>query len=335
VKLSLLRIAVLTLGLWCFATVAHAQSKDAVKYFPDNTQMVFSFNVKSLVASGIFQKHIKEDLEKRIKENTQLQQQLDTVNFDPLKDIHSVSLTMNKFDIPAPGANPDVDMFMVIKGAFNVEKINAALGTLIAAANQGDRVSSSKYGEYTLYEVKDRNSNKSFYGILFDKETIFVGNVKEQVTEAIERGLGKKVGTLNSKFAELMGKARSEATFWAAYIMPNSIRDQGRLSPNPELGDVVTKMDSQTLRLDIKDNVKFDFQMFLADTAAATKLKELADQAREMVGTFALQNQDIGSDLADLVSSIQVASKDNKVSVSGEVKADFVDKLAKMAKERR
>jgi hypothetical protein len=334
VKVPMLRYAVLTLGIWCCASVAaQAQSKDAAKFFPDNTQMVFSVNVKALLGSSLFQKHFKEDVEKQIKEQPQIQKVVESMGFDPLRDISTVSLTLNKFDVTL-GSEPDVDLFVVIKGNFSTEKMNAAISALIASANQGDRVSSSRYGDFTMFEAKDRRG-KSVHWTIFDKETVFVGNVKNQVTDAIERGLGKKTGTLNSKFAELMGRARAEASFWGAMIMPNSVKELSRMSPNPDAGEAISKLDSITLKFDVKDNIKFDYSMFLADAGAADKLKTLIDQAREMLGAAALQNEQFGAELGDLVSSIQVASKDNKVSVSGEVKSDLAEKIIKLIKEQR
>lgn len=334
-KLPTLRLAVLTLGLLCCsAGAARAQSKDVAKFFPDSTQMVFSVNVKSLLASPIFQKHFKEELEKKIKENEQFHKLLETAGFDLMRDLTHVSVTLNKFDIVFGGAPPDVDMFVVVKGAFNAEKVNSVLGSLIAAANQGDRFSSSRYGDFTLFEGKDPRNGKSFYGTIFDKETVILGNVKQQVTDAIERGLGKKTGALNGKFSELMGRARVDASFWGAILIPKSVKDLTRMAPNAEAGEVFAKLDSVTLKVDVKDNVKFDYSMFMLDEASAKRLKELIDQAREGLGVAALASEQLGSELGDFVNSIQVASNDKKVSVSGEAKADLVDKAIKMAKER-
>ncbi len=330
-----LRLALLAIGLWLGWTVqASAQAIDMAKFLPDNTEMAFAFNVKSVLNSALYQKHFKEEIDKRIKENSQLQKVMESLGFDPLKDITDFTMTFNKFNVKGPGQPPDVDAFVVVKGAFNVEKMTGALGALIAAANQGDRVSTSAYGNYTVYEVKDSNSGRSFFATIFDKETVLGSTVKEQVTEAIERGLGKKTGTMNAKFSELMGKIRSTDTMWGAFLMPASVKDMAKMSPNPEAGEVLSKFESQTMTLNVKDNVTFNVNMNLADEGAANQLKTLMEQAKELAGAAALSNEQLGSDLADLVSSLQLASNGKKVTLAGKVSAELVDKIVKMVKDR-
>ncbi|MFT3880435.1 MAG: hypothetical protein QM703_12330 [Gemmatales bacterium] len=317
----------LMLGLSCSV---HAQGADIAKLFPDNTEMAFSFNVKSVLNSSLYQKHFKEEVDKRIKENAQLVKMMETLSFDPMKDITSVTFTVSKFNAKL-GGPPEADMFGVIKGAFNVEKLNGALGALIAAANQGDRVTTTKYGDYVLYEIKDTNSGKTLYATIFDKETILGGTVKEDVTNAIERAVGRKTGTMNAKFTELMGKARNDNTMWGAIVIPSSVRDMSKMAP-PEVGDAIAKLETQTMNLNVKDNVKFDVSMYMADKDAAAAMKTLMDQAKDLAGAAALSNDQFGSELADLVSSLQIGANGSKVSLAGDIKAELVDKLVKAAK---
>ncbi|MFO0814703.1 MAG: hypothetical protein U0796_15910 [Gemmatales bacterium] len=312
----------------------HAQGTDIAKLFPDSTEMAFSFNVKSLLGSSFFQKHFKEDFDKQITNNAQLQKLMETIGFDLRKDVTSVTFTVSKF-IAKLGGQPDWDGFAVVKGAFNVEKMTGALGALIAAANQADKVTTSKFGDYLIYEVKDSNSGKTFYGTIFDKETIFGGTTKDDVTNAIERSLGRKAASLNTRFADLMSKARNNNTMWGALVIPASIREMSKMSPNPEMGDAISKLESQTMNLNIKDDIKFDVSMYMTEDAAATQLKTLMDQAKEMAGAFALSNEQFGSELADLVSSLQVGANGKKVSFSGDIKAELLDKLVKVMKDRK
>lgn len=323
----------LALGLILAASCSvHAQGADIAKLFPDNTEMAFSFNVKSVLNSGMFQKHFKEDVDKRIKENSQLQKMMESLGFNPMKDITSVTFTVSKFKA-AIGGPPEADVFGVIKGAFNVEKMNGALGALIAAANQGDRVTTSKYGDYVLYEVKDSNSGKSMFATIFDKETIIGGTQKDDVTNAIERSVGRKTGSLNNKFSELLSKARNDNTMWGAVLIPSSVRDMSKMAP-PEVGEAIGKLETQTMNLNIKDNIKFDVSMYMADEGAAGEMKKLMEQAKDLAGAAALSNEQFGSDLADLVSSLQIGSNGKKVSMAGDIKAELVDKLVKAIKDQ-
>jgi hypothetical protein len=322
-----------TLIFACWSNLQAQQSADIAKLFPDNTEMAFSFNVKSLLNSALFQKHFKEDLEKRIKENNQLQAVMQSLGFDPMKDITSVTFTISKFNAKM-GGPPEADGFMIAKGAFNVEKMNGALGALIAAANQSDRVTTSKYGDFLMYEVKDQSSGKNFYATIYDKETIIGGTVKEDVTNAIERLIGRKTSSLNAKFSELLAKARNDNTIWGAIMVPTSVRDMARMAPNPELGDAIGKLETQTMNLNIKDNVKFDFSMHMSEEGAANQMKTLMDQAKDMAGALALSNEQFGSELADLVSSLQIGCNGKKVSLAGDIKADLADKLIKAMKSR-
>lgn len=320
----------LMLGLACSV---QAQGTDIAKLFPDNTEMAFSFNLKNVLNSGIYQKHFKEEIDKRIKDNAKLVKIMETLSFDYQKDITSVTFTVSNFIFKQPGTPPDSDMFAVIKGAFNVEKLNGALGALIAAANEGGRVTTSKFGEYVLYEVKDTSSGKNFYGLVYDKETLIGGNVKQDVTNAVERLAGRKMGTLNTKFSDLMNKARNDNTMWGAIIIPSSVREMAKMAP-PNVSDVIGKFETQTINLNVKDNVKFDVTMYLQDNEAASAMKGLMDQAKDFLGAAALADEQLGSELADLVSSLQVGSNGKKVSLAGDIKAELVDKIVKAMKDR-
>lgn len=324
----------LAMGLLLVAACqAQAQKADIAKLFPDNTEMAFSFNIKSVLNSALYQKHFKEDVDKRIKENAQLQKVMESLSFDPLKDITSVTFTSSKFNVRI-GGPPEMEGFMVVKGAFNVEKMNGALGALIAAANQSDRVTTSKYGDYVMYEIKDSSSGKSFYATIFDKETILGGTQKDDVTNAIERAMGRKSGTLNNKFSDLMSKARNDNTMWGAMLIPSSVRDMSRMAP-PEIGDLIGKLETQTMNFNVKDNVKFDVSMYMQDETSAGDMKKQMDNAKELAGAAALSNEQFGSELADLVSSLQIGTNGKKVSIAGDIKAELIDKIVKMMKENR
>jgi len=333
VKFSTPRALLLTLGcLLAFTCSVNAQGADIAKLFPDNTEMAFSFNVKSLLNSTFFQKHFKEELDKAIKNNAQFQKVMETISFDPMRDVTSVTFTVSKFNLQI-GGRPDVEGFAVFRGAFNVEKMNGALGALIAAANAGDKVTTSKYGDFILYEVKDASSGKAFYATIYDKETIFGGTVKEDVTNAIERAIGRKAGTLNNKFSELMAKARNDNTMWGAIITPSSVKDMSKMAP-PEVSDTMSKLDAQTMNLNIKDNIKFEVNMYMSEDGAASQMKTQMDQAKELAGAAVLSNEQIGAELADVVSSLQIGSNGKKVSLTGDIKAELADKIVKIMKER-
>lgn len=316
-----------------FACTSQAQGVDVTKFFPDNTEMAFSFNVKSVLSSAFFQKHFKEDLDKQIKENTQLQKMMESLGFDPMKDIVSVTFTVSKFNARV-GGPPEWDGFMVARGTFNVEKLNGALGALIAAANQSDKVATSKYGDFLIYEVKDTNSGKTFYAAIFDKETVFGGTIKEDVTNAIERATGRKTASLNNKFSQLMAKARNDNTMWGAVLIPASVRDMAKMAPNPDMGEAISKLETQTMSLHVKDNIKFDVSMYMTEDAAANEMKKMMDQLKDIAGAAALANDSIGADLADVVNSLQIGSNGKKVSLSGDIKAELADKIVKALKEK-
>jgi hypothetical protein len=131
-----------------------------------------------------------------------------------------------------------------------------------------------------------------------------------------------------------MAKARNNNTMWGALVIPASIRELSKMSPNPEMGDAISKLESQTMNLNIKDDIKFDVSMYMTEESAASQFKTLMDQAKEMAGAFALSNEQFGAELADLVSSLQIGSNGKKVSLSGDIKADLLDKLVKVMKDR-
>jgi acetaldehyde dehydrogenase (acetylating) len=117
--------------------------------------------------------------------------------------------------------------------------------------------------------------------------------------------------------------------------MPSSVKDFAKMAPNADAGEAISKLESETFTLNVRDNVKFALNMNMTEASAATKLKELIDQVKDNVlGPAALTNEQLGSELADLVGSIQVGAHDKAVTLQIEAKADFIDKAVKLVKDR-
>lgn len=327
-----------TLALCCALLLwsnTSAQQVPVEKYLPEGTEMAFTCNVKSLMESAAFVKHFKEDLDKRISDNSQLQNLMKSLDFDPRRDINSVTATFSKVAFGGPGQPPEGDFFIVVRGKFNPAKQNAGVGALLAAANLGERVKTGSYGPYTVYEAKMEGSSKTLYATIVDENTALFSSVKQNLEDAIERGLGKKqAANLPDKLKFVMGKVDTKQSFWGCMLIPNSVKEMSRLAPQPDVGDTMEKMDSQTFNLNLTDGAALALNMYFTDNDAAVKLKGMIEQAKELAGAFALSNERFGAELAALVESLKIDAAGKALTVKAEMKADALDKLVKMMKNQ-
>lgn len=126
---SMHRFQMLVAGM-LLAIAAPARAADVDKLLPDDTEYVVSVNVKQIMESPLIKKHALEKLRAHIKENSEVSKILETLNFDPLKDLSSVTTA-------GQGTGPvDMKAYIIARGNFDVAKFESKAEEV--SKNMGD-----------------------------------------------------------------------------------------------------------------------------------------------------------------------------------------------------
>jgi len=322
-----MKVFLLALGLALAGATAAPAAPPPEKFLPDNTEMVFCADVRTLLDSPLAKKYLTDEVKKKLTGNEKLSKLMASLNFDPLRDVSQVTVAVAKFQVTGPGAPPEAEAMFIVRGKFDVEKMTAGVGALIAADDNA-KVATSTYGQFTIYERKD-GGGKPMYATILDKDTILAGTSKDFVTDGIERGLGKKTGSLSKEFKGVLAKADTKQPFWLALSIPSSVKDMAKSQPQ---GEVVEKIAAITLGAGVGDSITLSLNLYATDAPTAAQIKAGFMQAKEFMGVMALQQQEFGAELSDLINNLQIAESNNMVSMKAEVKGDLIDKLVKKAK---
>lgn len=318
----------LFLGLALLATgSAHAVPPE--KLLPDNTTMIFGFNMKSFVESPLFQKGMKAKLEELMQKNKEFAGVMQSMNFDPMKDIHSITFAIGNFNLNMQGGppRPDVEPIIIVKGNFDQAKMDTAAQALISAGGK-DKVAVSKMGDRTVYEFKE--GDKPMFGTIADKETMLAADSKAALEAMLDRMAGKATPKLSKEFAAAMDKVDMKRTFFMAGILPDSIKQVASMSPQ---GAVAEKIEAINFTVNVKDNLDIEMNAYTTDADAAKEFKAMLDQAKEMMGILALNapEEADSKDLSDFLSSIRISNSDKTVSMKGELKGSLIERAIQKA----
>jgi hypothetical protein len=318
----------LILGL-ALSLAGAAQAAPPEKLLPDNTTMVFTINIKSLVESPLYQKALKGKLEELMSQNEKFADIMKTMNFDPMKDLTSVTTAIGDFSLNMQGGppRPDVEPLIILKGNFDVAKMETALSALISAGGK-DKVAISKIGERTMFEMKE--GQKPMFGTFVDKETVVLADSKDKLQTAIDKSEGKKTAKLTKEFETALSKVDTKKSFWAALLVPESVRQMAGSQPQ---GAFVEKLESLNITVNVKDNLAIEMNGYMADADAAKEFKQILDQGKEMAGMFALNapDEEDSKDIGDFISSIRIAANQKMVSLKGELKGSLIERAVKKA----
>jgi hypothetical protein len=152
---------------------------DADRWLLDDAEVILVVNTKQMMGSDLMKKGggaaAVKDLVKSVE---QVKEIVEATGLDVSKDIDSL--------VASATSGKEPKSLMVVKGSFDVEKIQGAL------KKKAEKVHTE--GKQTIYQVKVQNN--SMYGVVADKNTIVLGHSKDLAADRAAKG-GKKGAKLH------------------------------------------------------------------------------------------------------------------------------------------
>lgn len=309
------RLAVVTMAL--LAWVMPARAADLDDYLPNDTEFVLTVNVRQILDSQLFKKHVLE-LAKGALLDGDAQKTLGALGFDPLKDIDSIVLA-------SPGGDERDKGLIIVHGKFNVAKFKAA-------AKNVEQLKPVKAGDYSFWETPGLpgGSDMPAYVALVDDKTIVMSPGKSYVVTALDIQAGKKESKPKKDLEDVVDDIDEEQSIWVAAL--STSLSKSALAKDDKAKEVFDKFESIAAGLTIADGVTFQVDIDAKDDKAASDLKKQIsdglDQAKTLVTILTAQKPEIAG-LADVLNTLKVKTKDSSVLVKGIVPAELIEKAIK------
>jgi hypothetical protein len=295
---------------------AHAAEVD--KYLPEDTEAVVVVNAKQLVDSSLVKKHLLGHIRELLKSNDEAAKILESLGFDPFKDLTSITAAM-------PLIGNDAKGLIITHGQFDKAKFDAKAEEVVK--ERGDVLKIHKEGDRKVYEVKVPDGDKPAFVGIVDQTTLVAGPDKQHILDAFATSEGKKKGTLKKEIQELIEKADATQSVWLAATAQAFLK--GDLSSDDKAKKNLEKINSVTAGVTIDKGIK---AAFMVATKSAENAKELADEFKEVLNQvkglltlLAEQNKQLAP-LVDAVGNLKVTTEGNNISVKAEVSEEVIEK---------
>lgn len=209
--------------LSALALIAAASSAAEVdKYLPEDANAVFSLNVRKVLDAEVFKKNYLPLIQKELKARPEVQKQLKELNFDPLRDLDSVTLAQAESCEPG-GNSKDPGLFLVLHGKFDAAKAQAKLAEIGPFLPK--LLQQHKKGNATFYELT--LEDKSLFFALPDRSTILLALRKDALSDALDRGSSRKKPALKSEdVARMISKTDAKQALWVVATGKTSLEFQ-------------------------------------------------------------------------------------------------------------
>jgi hypothetical protein len=310
------RISIVTVLL---AVPAFASAADVTAYFPAQTDVVVTVQVRQVADSELGKKVGAELLKELLGTVKQAAAAVEASGLDLLKDFEviTVGIDIDHLDPPKP--------FALFEGKFDAKKVEASMSKY--SKDHQERLSAITVGGRAAYKLPGSKSNETMFAAILDDTKLVVAGTEEDLTGAFKAASGDRKPVISKDLANLLATAKSTAPIFArAWV-------KGKLTelkvPNEKLQAQVQKVDWVTAAVTVTKDVAITLTVNGQDEAGA---KLLSDLLGATIGLIRLQLSAASEDqpelapLRDLLKATRVAPVGKTVVATGSVKGEAIEK---------
>jgi len=297
-----------------------ARAAEVDKYLPDDTGIVGTVNIKQILDSPLVKKHGLEKLKDLLKEQNEVTSILESLGFDPFKDLTSVTTVFPSIEMePKP--------YIIVHGQFDVAKFESKATEV--ADKMGDVLKIHKEGNHKIYEVNPPDAPKPVFVGLVDKTTIVGSHEKDFVIDSFARAAGQKKSALKKDVLDLIEKVDGKQSFWV--VVPGEVLAKAQFpgKDDEEAKKQIDRVESVTLGLTISKEVKLSIAIAAKNADSAKEMAEDVKKGLDMAKGFLpviVQQQKQLAPLVDIVGAIKVGTEGKSVTITSEVSEELIEK---------
>lgn len=322
--------AALCLTVAALLPAAPSRAAEVDKHLPEDTEIFVEVNFKQLFSSALFQKLGLDFYKELLKENADIQRILDSVGFDPLKDLERIL-------IAGPGGGDSDKGLFILYGRFDRTKLEAKAKELVQKAkkDQNDLVrelvaKGASGDKYTFYELNIPDI-ETVYVSMLDKGPLLVAPGKDYLIDALEKAAGKKKpGLKNKDLQTVLEKMEGTQTITVAGL------GQALSQSSPTDADQIKAIFERTEAISggvvLANDIKLELKAAAKTEDAARQIKDelvkAADMARMFLNNLVATQKELAP-LAAIAKSVKVSAADKIVTIKGEVSAEVLEQALK------
>jgi hypothetical protein len=319
--LSLRRFSIALIAGAVLALALPVHAADVDKFLPEDTEIVVVVNAKQLLDSPIFKKHFIAQIREQIESNDEITEILDDLDFDPFKDLTSITAALTMIGSDAKG-------LIIAHGKFDKAKFEEKAEEV--AKDRPNVITINKEGDRSIYEVNVDGGGKPLFVGIVDETTIVAGPEKQYVLDAFAKGEGKNQGAVKMEVRDLIEKVDTRQSVWFAATANAFLK--GDLSRDDKSRKSLEKMSGITAGFTVDRGIKAAFAIAAnsADNAKelAEEIKMGLNQAKGLLALLAEQNKEFAP-FIDAVSSLRVNTEGSTITLKAEISEDVVEKSLK------
>jgi hypothetical protein len=292
------------------------------KYFPPDTEIVVTINVKQILDSELLKankdklEQAKEMIKAQLPIDAQAQKHLEQMGFDPFKDLASVTIAM------PPSKDPEA-VFVIVEGSFTPEKVQVA-------QDHGDVFKISKLGKYKIFEITPPGANR-FYASLLNNNAMVVCASEQSVKAAIGRATGGNRPPLKREITSLLQTTSNKQSF--SFVATGSaLVELSKEAPvaNEQALQALKAIDGISAAVTVSKDVQMQLGVATKDAATAKDFAQKAGAGlnivRFLVAQKAMQDERF-LPLADAVKTLRATSEQANLILRAELSVENIQKL--------
>jgi hypothetical protein len=313
---------VLGLAAALLLTVPARTAEVVDKLLPNDTELVVSVNLKQILGSPLGKKIPRDKIEDAIKNQDEVNKNLQDLGFNPLDDLHSVILAA------ASGEEQDKGL-AIAHGKFDVKKFEAKAEEVAKDMKDVIKIHKVPDSSTKLYEVTPPGETEPLWIALPNATTLLASKGKDYVLDALDKEAGRKQTALKSKdLAALLNRLDTTQSIWVA-VLGSTLAKNPQLSGNQDVKEVIDKISDATAAINIDKDLKVQVSVTAKTANDAKDLDEkLKDGLNTALGAVALlagQKKELAP-LVDVLKNVKPDVKGKVVSVELEIAGKDIER---------
>jgi len=310
------------------------RAADLDPYLPEDTESILNINVRQLLDSELFKKHLLDVAQEALRGNDQLQDILNDLGFDPFKDLDRVV-------IASPIGTEKDRGLIIVHGRFDVAKFKAKGEE--AAKDHSDNLKIHKIlgGKQLLYEVNHPDLDDPLFVALAGNDTLLASPGKDYVVNALKKsGKDTKPALKNKKFQALLEKVDAGQSLSLGAVTTPEVAKVIEKTPGDVKG-MVEKIQAVAGGLTISDEIKLEIAVTAKNAKDAKDLSDSAKAGLNLILSFAAPlSQNANTPkwvelVVEVVKAVRVTNKSETVFVKGRISNDLIEDALKMKDKKK
>jgi hypothetical protein len=304
---------------------APGRAAEVDKLLPNDTEVVFSVNVRQILDSPLGKKLPLDQAKEALKAQDDAHQVLKELGFDPFTDLDSITAAVSS------GGDTDKGL-LIVRGKFDLEKFRAKAEAV--AKDMPDTLKIQKKpngsgGTTTVYEVNNVvPGSQTMYVALLNKNTLVASAGIDYVLDAADKDAGRKKTALKNKEVQaLLGRVDTTQSIWAVVL--GSTLEDSPLGKGGDTKDIVEKVQDVFAGVAIDKDIVATLTVTAKKADDAKKIEEALndglDQARGFLAILA-NSQKEAKPLLNLLRNIKPTVKDKTVTIEIKVAGEMIEK---------